>query len=469
MLFKTDTSSLEVACLEYPAAVYGWSRESSPGLKEAADLVIDQLDAKDFTSLDRAELFRLFRDNWQADLGSIDDKKIDWATDKSRQAASLYATLMEALPLSDKAATHVERLQAGRRRDEAGRLIAAKLDEGRSDGQGLTQERAEEIYDTLAHVLAGTEESAMTTPKEILRRKESRRVVRVLTGLGGFDELTGGFSEGSLVIPYGLSGTGKSALMLSMMDQMHGNGIVCAYFSLEMPGEDVVARLLARRTEIPAGVIRDCYAVHPDSPLPPGRAPLTERQREHLDATRDWFEDTDVFIYGDGDLGAGFTLGMIGRAARRGVKVVFLDYAQLVLEEETAAAATALSHGLKREAARNGVVVIAACQLTKEGARKGSARRDGDELSFGEMPPPAPLWGLKASGSWEQDAVMCIATVIPPMITDAGRPIPMNEPVGAEIHVMKHRNGPKGCVDMTWNGPLMSWHDGRPENKGWDT
>lgn len=471
MLFKTDTAALELACLEYPSALYTWAEEKFQNLADATELVLSELTEEDFTAHDRRGLFAVFKRAWAESAGEATDMKLNFDA-AVPGAAMLYARMGDAFPVPDRAQQHVDRLKDGRRRDDAGRKIAAMLAKGAESGEGLSTARAEEMHATLTEALAGAGEDAATTPESILKRKESRRMVRIMTGLQGFDDLTGGFTEGSLVVPYGLSGCGKSALMVSMMDQLHGNGVACAYFSLEMPGEDVVARMMARRSEIPASIIRDLYAVHPDSPIPPNRSPLTDDQRRKLDMTRDWLEDTPLFIYGDGDLGTGFHLGMIGRAARRGAKVVFLDYAQLALEDgdhgQTAARATAFSHGLKREAARHGVVVVAACQINREAARKASAKRDGEELSMGEMPPPAPLWGLKETGAWEQDAVMCVATVIPPMLTEAGRPVPMTEPVAAEIHVMKHRNGPKGCVEMTWNGPLISWFDGAPGGQGWD-
>lgn len=469
MLFKTDTASLELACLEYPAALYTWAEGKYESLLAATDLVLSDLAEEDFTAPDRRGLFTVFKRAWAESAGEATGMKLRF--DGTNGAGILFAQMGDAFPVPERAQEHVDRLKDGRRRDVAGRKLAAMIAKGVQSGAGLSRDLAEEMHTTLTEALEGAGEDAATTPGAILKRKESRRMVRIMTGLRGFDDLTGGFTEGSLVVPYGLSGCGKSALMVSMMDQLHGNGVACAYFSLEMPGEDVVARMMARRSEIPASIIRDLYAVHPDSPIPPNRSPLTEDQRHKLDMTRDWLEDTPLFIYGDGDLGTGFHLGMIGRAARRGAKVVFLDYAQLALSQKgeiTPALATAFSAGLKREAARHGVVVVAVCQISREAARKASSKRDGEELSMGEMPPPAPLWGLKESGAWEQDAVMCVATVIPPMLTEAGRPVPMTEPVAAEIHVMKHRNGPKGCVEMTWNGPLISWFDGAPEGQGWD-
>jgi replicative DNA helicase len=67
------------------------------------------------------------------------------------------------------------------------------------------------------------------------------------TGFGGFDSSTGGLRGGDVLLLVGLTKGGKSILALSIADNLVQRGIPMAYFSLEMPLEELDQRRVCRR------------------------------------------------------------------------------------------------------------------------------------------------------------------------------------------------------------------------------
>jgi replicative DNA helicase len=308
--------------------------------------------------------------------------------------------------------------------------------------------------------------AAACTVATILDRKATTRVRTMTTGYPALDELTRGLSAGSLVTVYGPPGSGKSALMMSMANRMQQTDIPTAYYSLEMPGEDLVARLLAQRSGVPASLIRACYWRHPETALPPGTHDLTENQVQKIDAARESYEVGPLLqLWGDGDLGSGFAPQMIGRAARAGAAVVFVDYLQLAVRkgarESTEEATTRTSRALKALAAQHGVVVVQGSQISRQGQRAAE-----DSETPNGMPAPPALTALRQSGAIEQDSLLCMACVMEPRQTIPGSGgSAFNGPTKGEVHVMKNRNGPLGAVEMTWDGPTMTWSE---RDTSWD-
>jgi replicative DNA helicase len=77
------------------------------------------------------------------------------------------------------------------------------------------------------------------------------QTIGVPTGFIDLDRLLGGFQQADLIIVAGRPGTGKTSLAMTIMDHAaRRHGLSIAIFSLEMPAQQVVQRLVAGATGI---------------------------------------------------------------------------------------------------------------------------------------------------------------------------------------------------------------------------
>ncbi len=72
----------------------------------------------------------------------------------------------------------------------------------------------------------------------------------IMTGLKSFDEATGGFRGGQLIVLAGRPAMGKSAVMLHFAREAADRGTPTVIFSLEMQGRELGDRLILSRSEV---------------------------------------------------------------------------------------------------------------------------------------------------------------------------------------------------------------------------
>lgn len=89
-----------------------------------------------------------------------------------------------------------------------------------------------------------------------MRARGDSILVGVDTGFAELNKKTTGFGPGDLVILAARPAMGKTALALNMMLNLVNKGEGVAFFSLEMPAEQLMLRLLAAKTAIPLQKLR---------------------------------------------------------------------------------------------------------------------------------------------------------------------------------------------------------------------
>jgi len=94
--------------------------------------------------------------------------------------------------------------------------------------------------------------------KEIERLKAlgNSKLIGVDTGFKNLNEKTSGFGKGDLVIIAARPSMGKTALVLNMALKALERGEGVAFFSLEMPAEQLMLRMLSAKTSIPLQALR---------------------------------------------------------------------------------------------------------------------------------------------------------------------------------------------------------------------
>jgi len=258
-------------------------------------------------------------------------------------------------------------------------------------------------------------------------------VTGIPTGFEALDGLTAGFQPGHLIILAGRPSMGKTALALNFATQgikAAGRAHSVFYASLEMPSDDLWARILADSANVPGDRLR-VGSVN------------TEEIERLLNATK---VEADMPLFVDDDMS--LSLPELKAKARQihadpkspPLGLVIVDYLQLMggggrsREQEIAG----LSRGLKGLAKELSVPIIALSQLN----RSLESRADKRPM----------MSDLRESGAIEQDADL-ILFIYRDEVYDKN-----SEDMGlAEVIISKQRAGGLGTVKLRFNPPTSSF------------
>ncbi len=245
--------------------------------------------------------------------------------------------------------------------------------------------------------------------------------VGVPTGFVDLDRLLGGFQPADLIIVAGRPGTGKTSLALTMADHAaRQHGLCIALFSLEMPNEQVVQRLVSGATGIDSQRLRT--------------GDITQEELARI--ARAMGELSEISVYID-DTPAIAPMELRHKARRlcaeHPVRLIIVDYLQLmqagVRMENRVQEVSYISRQLKTLASELRIPVLACSQLS----RAVESRPDKHPL----------LSDLRESGSIEQDADVVMFIYREEMYDEE-----TFRPNIADIMVAKHRNGPTGQISL---------------------
>lgn len=264
------------------------------------------------------------------------------------------------------------------------------------------------------------------------------------TGFDDLDYLIGGLNPGAMYTLGARPAMGKSALGANVAAAVAGAGHPVLFVSLEMSKDELAKRWLSSFSGVEMGRFG-------------GRLGATPKESAMLMEAGDTLDGLPLFIDDTG----GQTMAQIASRARRevrrrGVKLLVLDYLQLILpSKETArhsreAQVSEVSRSVKALAKNLNIPVLCLAQLNRgvEGREDKTPR----------------LQDLRESGSIEQDSdvVMLLHREAYYHQDDADwiskNEVRMDE---ARVTVAKQRNGPTGPVDLTWNGATATFSDRR--------
>ena len=268
------------------------------------------------------------------------------------------------------------------------------------------------------------------------------RKLGLQTGIRDFDQVTGGLRGGQLTIVAGRPAMGKSALMLNMADNMSRRGVPVVYFSLEMPANELAARVVLSRAETNTEVIRNGF--------------LTASMKRRIMDAATQFSSEPLYVDDRGGLTLLDIRGRARLAVRRwGVKAIFVDYLQLVSHSGAQSRENEVgfvSRGLKAMSMELGIPVVAAAQVNRQAENRSDNR--------------PKLSDLRESGSIEQDADI-VALVHRPAYYAVQDQEP--DPQDAELIVAKHRAGRTGTLNLTWRPSLTRFEGTAPAGRTSDS
>ena len=272
---------------------------------------------------------------------------------------------------------------------------------------------------------------------QTIERRLKDELIGLPTGFSELDEVLYGWVKTDLIYVGGRPGMGKTSFLLSVSIILAEMGIPSVFFSLEMSAEQLVGRLISQIIEVPYQdiMLRRCdeYVL----------------QRFHEMMGR--IERLPIYI----DDTPALTISEVRRRAKKavekhGVKLVLLDYAQLVRGTDTKSKnreqeVSEVSRGLKQCAKENSVPVIAGAQLGRKQNEK-------------EKPT---LKDFRESGSFEQDADVVIfpyrAEYYGVMEDEKGE----STQGKVEMIIAKHRNGGLGNPTMNFVARLAKFQSAK--------
>ena len=247
------------------------------------------------------------------------------------------------------------------------------------------------------------------------------------TGFTDFDRKTGGLRPGDLVIVAGRPSMGKTTLAMNIAEYAAVNPTTrssVAIFSMEMPAEQLLTRMLSSIGGVPLNGIRS--------------GQISDEDWVRVTSATSQLSEARIFI----DESPSLTPTELRARARRVARehrldLIVVDYLQLMqvpgTKENRATEIAEISRGLKALAKELQVPVIALSQLNR-----------GVEQRTEKKPV---MSDLRESGAIEQDADM-ILLIYREEVYDKNTP----KRGIAEIDLAKHRNGEIGTFLLTFQG-----------------
>jgi len=329
---------------------------------------------------------------------------------------------------------------------EAGRAIASSVfaDDGLSARELVDRAEARvfEIAEQGTRLGSGAVRVSALLPPLIDKIDEwhtnPSKLRGLATGFSDFDHKTGGLRPGDLVVIAGRPSMGKTTLAVNMAEYAAVSPDIkasVAIFSMEMPSEQLVTRMLASIGHVPLNSIRT------------GR--ISDDDWVRITAATSQLSEAKIFI----DESAGLTPTELRARARRikrehGLNLVIVDYLQLMqvpgTQENRATEIAEISRGLKALAKELSVPVIALSQLNRSVEQRSEKK--------------PVMSDLRESGAIEQDADM-ILLIYRDEVYDKNT----TKKGIAEIDLAKHRNGEIGTFLLTFQGQYTRFVNFAPD------
>jgi len=257
--------------------------------------------------------------------------------------------------------------------------------------------------------------------------KTNKEVTGVTTGFSDLDKKTSGLQPSDLVIVAARPSMGKTTFAMNLCENaMMAEEKPVLVFSLEMPSEQIMMRMLASLSRVDQTKIRT--------------AQLDDEDWARISNTMAMLKDRDNLFIDDS---SGLTPMDVRSRARKlarergGISMIMIDYLQLMrvpsLSDNRTLEIAEISRSLKALAKELEVPVVALSQLNRSLEQRADKRPVNSDL--------------RESGSIEQDADLIMFIYRDEVYHENSE-----EKGIAEIIIGKQRNGPIGTSRLTFQG-----------------
>ncbi|QEZ89549.1 replicative DNA helicase [Aliarcobacter cibarius] len=288
---------------------------------------------------------------------------------------------------------------------------------------------------------------------EKMKKLGNKFLIGQTTGFESLDKRTTGFNEGDLVIIAARPAMGKTALVLNMAlkNIERDKGVI--FFSLEMPAEQLMLRLLAAKTSIPLQNLR--------------KGDMNDNEWSKLTDAFNHLNTKKLFVDDGGSVNINQLRARVRKLAQNEdnkISLVIIDYLQLMQglgNKDRHQEVSDISRGLKMLARELKIPIVALSQLNR---------------GLENRPDKRPMLSdLRESGAIEQDADIIMFVYRDDVYKqrdearkekeakDRGEDYKskfQDKPIEeAEIIIGKQRNGPIGTVKLDFHKNLTKFVD----------
>ena len=278
-------------------------------------------------------------------------------------------------------------------------------------------------------------------------------LVGVDTGFAELNKMTTGFGKGDLVIIAARPAMGKTSLVLNMVQNLIDQNKGVAFFSLEMPAEQLMLRLLSIKTSIPLQKLRV--------------GDMDDDQWSRLNGAVDQMQRSKLFVDDQGSVNINQVKSRMRKlkAQHPEIEMCVIDYLQIMngtgASKDRQMEVSEMSRGLKMLARELGMPIIALSQLN----RGLESRNDKRPM----------LSDIRESGAIEQDADIILFVYRDDVYLykeekerekaakaegkEYTAQYVEKEEEEAEIIIGKQRNGPTGHVKLVFQKRLTRFVD----------
>ncbi|HJE03909.1 Replicative DNA helicase [Aliarcobacter thereius] len=295
---------------------------------------------------------------------------------------------------------------------------------------------------------------------EKMKKLGNKYLIGQTTGFDSLDKRTTGFNEGDLVIIAARPAMGKTAIVLNMALQNIERNKGVIFFSLEMPAEQLMLRMIAAKTSIPLQNLR--------------KGDMDDNEWSRLSSAFDDLNNKKLFVDDGGSININqlrARVRKIAQNAENNIGLVIIDYLQLMQgigNKDRHQEVSDISRGLKMLARELKIPIVALSQLNR---------------GLESRPDKRPMLSdLRESGAIEQDADIILFVYRDDVYKqrdearkekeakDKGEDYKSKfqdkEVEEAEIIIGKQRNGPIGTVKLDFHKSLTKFVDKDNEYSG---
>ncbi|NWQ40435.1 replicative DNA helicase [Bacillus sp. EB106-08-02-XG196] len=255
------------------------------------------------------------------------------------------------------------------------------------------------------------------------------------TGFSLLNGMLNGLQHGDLIIIAARPSVGKTALSLNLAKNCCKTGGVVDFFSLEMPGKQLMKRMLSDISYVDGAKWKNSYSYFSDNDYDRGVEAIGMLDQWNLqihDEPRQTIADIRSAIQ------------KTKREHPNEGHLVIIDYLQLITQSKTFErqdlAVGHMTRELKQMARQYEVPIVLLSQLSR-----------GVEQRADKRPV---MSDLRDSGSIEQDADVIIL-----LSRDDHEPVSPNQNELINVNIAKHRNGPVGVIKLAFEKNYSRFRD----------
>jgi replicative DNA helicase len=413
------------------------------------------LSVDDFHLKDHKDIFKACLELFNADNALSEEFIISYLKEKKIFKEDVIVEIMTTTPLP-LSQGYIDELKKYTKRRKL-LHISHKINQGLNDYDD-TNELVEDIERELYKISIESTQKDFRDATDIVRstleyiKEMKSREGEVISGLDtGFDMLnskTSGFGKGDLIIIAARPSMGKTAFALNIASSLLSNRKGVAIFSLEMPAEQLMLRMISSRTSLPLQDLRI--------------GNLNDFQWSNVLNVMNEFEKNSLFVDDDGNLSISLLRKKIRKLKARHpeISMIIIDYLQLMASKSNKdrhQEVADISRGLKLLARELDIPIIALSQLNR---------------SLESRPDKRPMMSdIRESGAIEQDADLILFVYRDDVYKireerekaqknkDYKMTIEEKEVEEAEIIIGKNRNGPTGIVNLLFHKKHIKFLD----------